>query len=112
MSDNYQKKAAKGLCALWKIECPGHCNVAELEKLSALRALEDWKAGKEVLRKKNATQPIPDLPSTARKSGSESVGRTSHVNGSWGNIMTTFVQSDLKALKADLKDTLEVKVGE
>lgn len=112
LSVNYQKKAGDKLCALWKIERPGHCNVSDVEKLSAIRALEDWKAGKEVARHKDATAPIPDHPSTATQSGSSLIGKASHVSGSWGNITTTFVNGDLKKLGVELQDKLIVSTGE
>lgn len=108
MSVNYHKKAGDQSCALWKIERPGHCNVSDAEKLAAVQALEDWKAGKHVPRQKDATSPIPDQPSTATKAV---IGKVGHISESWGNITTTYVSGDLKTLGADLMDKLVIRAG-
>jgi len=108
MSEHYFKKAGDLHCALWKIERPGHCNVADAEKLAAIQALEDWRAGKPVPREKDATTPIPDKPSTAVRS---LIGKASRVSESWGNITSTYVKSDLETLGAKLNDKLLLSVG-
>jgi len=108
MSEHYFKKAGNSHCALWKIERPGHCNVADVEKLAAIKSLQDWNDGKAVPREKDATTPIPNNPSTATTA---LIGKASHVGKAWGNITTTYVSSDLKTLGAKLKDRLRVTVG-
>ena len=108
MSVNYHKKAGKQFCAIWKIERPGHCNVSDKEKLAAVKGLESWKAGEEVERQKNATLPIPNLPSTAKFAV---IGKAERVSESWGNITTSFVADDLKALGVALKDEILVMAG-
>ncbi len=108
MSVNYFKKAGNTHCALWKIERPGHCNVADAEKLAAIQALEDWKAGKPVTHEKDATTPVPSKPSTA---ATVLMGKASRVSESWGNITSTYVKSDLETLGAKLNDKLLLTVG-
>ena len=109
MSKTYFKKAGSEFTALWKIERPGHCNASDREKLTAIHALEDWFDGKEVPREKDATEPIPQHPSTAKVS---LTGTISHLNESWGNLTTTFVASDLKTLGVELGDSLLITAGE
>ncbi|MGJ8658144.1 MAG: SAM hydroxide adenosyltransferase [Akkermansiaceae bacterium] len=108
MSEHYFKKAGEENCALWKIERLGHCNVSDLEKVEAIKALERWHAGKAVLRQKNATLPTAEHPSTASFA---LMGSASNVSESWGNIETSFVKGDLTKLEAELNDKLLVSVG-
>ena len=108
MSESYFEKAGDQFTALWKIERPGHCNVSDSEKLSAIRALEDWLEGKEVSREMNATEAIPEHPSLAEVS---LTGAITHLNESWGNLTTSFVASDLQTLEVKLGDRLLVTSG-
>ena len=109
MAVTYHKKAGDKLCAYWKIERPGHCNVSDSEKLSAINALQDWKAGKNVDRIKDATMPIPEQPSTSKVA---LIGTATEISESWGNITTSFVKADLTTLGVSHKDTLIVNVGQ
>ncbi len=109
MSESYFKKAGKDFTALWKIERQGHCNTSDSEELAAIRGLDDWLDGKDVAREKDATVPIPKLPSTATIT---ITGSITHLSESWGTLTTSFVSDDLMALNAKLKDTLEVRAGE
>lgn len=108
MSETYFKKAGEKFTALWKIERPGHCNVSDSEKLTAIHALEDWLDGKEVTREKDATEAIPQHPSSAEIS---LTGTITHLNESWGNLTTSFVASDVKTLQVKLGDKLLVSTG-
>ena len=108
MSVKYHKKAGDKNCALWKIERPGHCNVSDLEKLSAINALERWNSGGDVARKKDATLALPKRLSTAIPA---LVGKVDRVSESWGNIITSFVTSDLTKLGVKLKDKLIIRAG-
>ena len=58
-SKKYHEKAGEKFTAFWKIERPGHCNVSDLEKLTAIRALEGWLDGEKIPRQKDATEAIP-----------------------------------------------------
>lgn len=109
MSETYFKKAGKEFTALWKIERPGHCNTSENENLAAIRGLDDWLDGKDVAREKDATEPIPEHPSTARI---VMTGSVTYLNESWGNLTTSFVSDDLQTLGVKLKDTLVVSAGD
>ena len=109
MSKTYFKKAGSEFTALWKIERPGHCNTSDREKLTAIHALEDWLDRKDVPREKDATEPIPQHPSTAKVS---LTGTISYLNESWGNLTTSFVAGDLQTLGAKLDDKLLITVGD
>ena len=109
MSETYVKKAGKDFTALWKIERPGHCNTSDREKLAAIRGLDDWLDGKEVSREKDATAPTPPIPSTATIT---LTGSITHLNESWGNLTTSFVEDDLRKLGVKLKDTILVSAGD
>lgn len=108
MSETYFKKAGKEFTALWKIERPGHCNTSDSEKLAAIRGLDDWLDGKDIARERDATEPIPERPSTARIT---MTGNITYLNESWGNLTTSFVSDDLETLDVKLKDTLVVSAG-
>jgi hypothetical protein len=109
MSETYFKKAGKQYTALWKIERPGHCNTSDREKLAAIHGLDAWLDGKDVVREKDATEPIPQHPSTAVIS---MAGSITHLSESWGNLTTSFVADDLATLKMKLNEALIVRVGE
>ncbi len=109
MSETYFKKAGNEFAALWKVERKGHCNTSDREKLAAIHGLDDWLDGKDVARETDATEPIPEHPSTARIS---MTGSITHLSESWGNLTTSFVSDDLETLNAKLKDTLIVSAGD
>ncbi|MGJ8724626.1 MAG: SAM hydroxide adenosyltransferase [Roseibacillus sp.] len=60
-------------------------------------------------RKQDATQPIPQYPSTAQVS---LTGSITHLNESWGNLTTSFVASDLETLGVKLNDELLITSGD
>lgn len=109
MSEAYFKKTGKEFTALWKIERPGHCNTSDSEKIAAIRGLDEWLGGKDVAREKDATEAIPEHPSTARIA---MTGNITHLNESWGNLTTSFVSDDLETLDVKLKDTIVVRAGD
>ncbi len=109
MSETYFKKAGKEYTALWKIERAGHCNTSDSEKLAAIRGLDDWLDGKDVAKEKDATEPIPKHPSTARIT---MTGSITYLSESWGSLTTSFVSDDLSSLGVKLKDTFVVSAGD
>lgn len=105
----YRAKVGNDKTALWEVKRPGHCNVSETEQLAAFLAVVRWARGESVEHEKDATIPPPKRESTARPIDGALEGSVTHVAGSWGNLTTSFVQSDLDGLKLSWRDHLVVE---
>lgn len=95
---HYRKEAGAEKTALWEIKRPGHCNVADIERLNGVLAMNDWIEGKTIEKEKDGTVPPPVRTSTARKEEGGLVGKVTLVSESWGNVSTDFVAADFEAL--------------
>jgi hypothetical protein len=95
---HYRKEAGGEKTALWEIKRPGHCNVADIERLNGVLAVNDWIDGKAIEKERDGTVPPPVRASTARKAGEGLVGKVTLVSESWGNVSTDLVAKDFEAL--------------
>ena len=106
----YREKA-KGT-ALWIVKRPGHCNVSSRESLAALLAVNDWIDGKPMAMEKDGTLAALEQASTSRMKDGVLSGKITRISKPWGNIMTSFVEADLKRMKLKLGDALQFDCGE
>jgi dienelactone hydrolase len=109
---HYRKEAGTEKTALWEIKRPGHCNVADTERLNGVLAVNDWIEGKVIEKEKDGTVAPPARESTARKDGDGLVGKVTLVSESWGNVSTDLVAKDFEALGLKPGETAVLRHGE
>lgn len=96
----YTEKAQSGTFtpAIWYVKRDGHCNITDDEQAVAFNGLLAYSQTGTVVKTRDLTIEVESSKSQAVMKGDTSYAKVSTVHPSYGNVTTTFVQSDLTQL--------------
>jgi hypothetical protein len=108
----YIQKAAKApsVPVFWSVARDGHVNLREIERETALRALDAYLDTGTIERDKDATI-APDHASSAEFVEGGAYTKIESISSTYGNINTEFIEGDLLQLGISAKTRFQVRYG-